>query len=134
MTNYSFWKGDLFVGVMALSGDHVAELVADRCGATMYNNEETKAERKKCAGCGGWNDSERLVEGVCGCCGYAQRIKDFISHMKKQLDKNREDREELYKEDFTLTYRGESVTLIFGATEYDSILHCLENILDENMS
>lgn len=115
-----------------LGSDSVAMDVAKGCGATSFENEITNKAFAKCSACGSWHETSKLNDGVCSWCGYLERLEEFINHCESQLNKNWEDREELYKEDFTITYRGETLILPFGAIEYNNITDCLKEILKEN--
>lgn len=130
--NYSFWHDKKFIGSMTLGSDSVAKDVANGCGATSFENDITETTFEKCSVCHGWHETSKLKDGCCSWCGYLERLKEFINHCESQLDKNWEDREELYKEDFTITYRGETLILPFGAIEYNYITDCLKDILKEN--
>ena len=129
---YNFWNNEKFIGTMVLGSDSVAQDVANGCGASYFDNESTSKEFKKCSVCGTWYETTYLINGVCSGCGYLDRLKEFINHCESILNKNWEDREELYKEDFTIAYRGKTLVLPFGAIEYNNITDCLENILKEN--
>lgn len=130
--NYSFWYDKKFIGSMVLGSDSVAKEVANGCGATHIENEITNTAFKRCSACGEWYETSKLKNGFCSWCGYLERLKEFIEHCESQLDKNWEDREELYKEDFTITYRNKSLILPFGAIEYNFLVDCLKDILKEN--
>lgn len=132
MEKYNFWNNDKFIGTMILGSDSVAQDVANGCGATFIDNESTNKEFKKCSVCGGWHEVKHLINGVCSWCGYLENLKEFIAFCENELDKNWEDREELYKEDFTITYRNKSLILPFGAIEYNYLIDCLKDILKEN--
>lgn len=132
MYRYNFWHDSHFIGTMILGADSTAKEVANGCGATSFNNEITNTAFEKCSVCHVWHEISKLKNGVCSWCGYLERLKEFINHCKSELDKNWEDREELYKEDFTITYRGKTLILPFGAIEYNNLTDCLENILKEN--
>ena len=130
--NYSFWDDKKFIGSMVLCSDSVAKDVANGCGATSFKNDITEETFSKCSACGEWYETSKLKDGFCGWCGYLDELEKFINHCESQLDRNWEDREELYKEDFTITYRGETLVLPFGATEYNFLTECLKDILKEN--
>jgi hypothetical protein len=130
--NYSFWYEKKFIGSMMLANDSVAQEVANGCGANSFKNDITEETFTKCTACHVWHKTTELKEGLCSWCGYLERLKEFINHCESQLDKNWEDREELYKEDFTISYRGKTLILPFGAIEYNNITDCLEQILKEN--
>lgn len=130
--NYSFWCDKKFIGSMVLPNDSIAQEVANGCGATFFENDITNESFSKCTACHVWHKTNELKEGVCSWCGYLERLKEFINHCESQLDKNWEDREELYREDFTITYRGETLILPFGAIEYNNITECLKEILKES--
>lgn len=132
MQHYNFWYDKKFIGSMVLGSDSVAKEVANGCGATSFENEITNKAFKKCSVCGVWLETKYLKNGVCSGCDYLEQLKKFINHCESQLDKNWEDREELYKEDFTITYRGETLVLPFGAIEYNNLTDCLKDILKEN--
>ena len=132
MQHYNFWCDKKFIGSMVLGSDSVAKDVANGCGANSFENEITNTAFAKCSACGEWHETSKLNDGLCGWCGYLERLKEFIAHCESQLDKNWEDREELYKEDFTITYRNQTLTLPFGAIEYNNLVDCLKNILEEN--
>lgn len=132
MQHYNFWHEKKFIGSMVLGSDSVATDVANGCGATSFENEITNKAFAKCSVCGAWHETSKLNDGLCGWCGYLERLKEFINHCESQLDKNWEDREELYKEDFTITYRGKTLVLPFGAIEYNNLVDCLKAILKEN--
>lgn len=130
MQHYNFWNDGKFIGSMALPNDSTAQEIANGCGATSFDNEN--AIFKKCSVCHVWHEISKLKDGVCSWCGYLNRLQGFINHCESQLDKNWEDREELYKEDFTITYRNQTLTLPFGAIEYNYLIDCLKDILKEN--
>ena len=130
--NYTFWCGRTFIGSMVLCNDSVAKDVANCCGADFFENDTTDTAYKKCSACGVWHSTNDLKNGLCSWCGYLERLKEFITFCENELDKNWEDREELYKEDFTITYRNQSLILPFGAIEYNHITDCLKDILKEN--
>ena len=130
--NYSFWHNNKFIGSMVLPNDSVAQEVANGCGATSFENDITEETFTKCTACRVWHKTTELKKGLCSWCGYLDRLKEFISHCESQLDKNWEDREELYKEDFTITYRNKTLILPFGAIEYNYLTDCLKDILKEN--
>ena len=130
MQHYNFWYDGKFIGSMCLGSDCVAQSVANGCGATSFDNETTIF--KKCSVCHEWHEISKLKDGVCGWCGYIERLKDFITFCENELDRNWEDREELYKEDFTITYRNQTLVLPFGAIEYNALIDCLKDILKEN--
>lgn len=132
MYHYNFWHDKKFIGSLCLGSDSVAIDVANGCGATSFENEITNQAFEKCSACGAWLETSKLHDGLCGWCGYLERLKDFINHCETQLDKNWDNREELYKEDFTITYRGKTLVLEFGAIEYNALVDCLKNILEEN--
>ena len=132
MQKYNFWCDRHYIGTMILNADSTAQEVANGCGANYFDNENTSQAFKKCSVCHVWHKENELTHGVCSWCGYLERLKEFINHCESQLDKNWEDREELYKEDFTITYRGETLVLPFGAIEYNSLIDCLKAILEEN--
>ena len=130
--NYTFWCGRTFIGSMVLCNDSVAKDVANGCGADFFENDTTDTAYKKCSACGVWHSTNDLKNGLCSWCGYLERLKEFITFCENELDKNWEDKEELYKEDFTITYRNQSLILPFGAIEYNHITDCLKDILKEN--
>lgn len=130
--NYSFWFDKKFIGSMVLGSDSVAIDVANGCGATFFENDITEETYKKCSACNVWHKTKELENGLCSWCGYLERLKEFIDHCESKLDENWEDREELYKEDFTITYREKTLKLPFGAIEYNNLIDCLKNILKEN--
>ena len=130
MQNYNFYHDGNFIGSLALGSDSVAMDVANGCGATSFDNESTIF--RKCAVCHAWHDIGRMKDGCCGWCHYLEQLQKFINHCESMLDKNWEDRDELYKEDFTITYRDQTLRLPFGAIEYNSIVECLKAILAEN--
>ena len=71
---------------------------------------------------------------------YMKELDSFIDHMEKQLDhahneslkKNYMPFNELYETTFTLTFRGTTLEIPFGAIEYNNLLECLENISKES--
>lgn len=130
--NYSFWNDKKFIGSMVLGSDSVAIDVANGCGANFFENDITETTFERCSVCHVWHKTSELNEGLCSWCGYLERLKEFINHCESQLDKNWEDREELYKEDFTITYRNKTLILPFGAIEYNALIDCLKDILKEN--
>ena len=130
--NYSFWYDKKFIGSMMLPNDSVAQEVANGCGANSFENDITEETFTKCTACHVWHKTTELKEGLCSWCGYLERLKEFINHCESHLNKNWEDREELYKEDFTISYRGKTLILPFGAIEYNNITDCLKDILKEN--
>ena len=132
MQHYNFWYDKKFIGSMVLGSDSVAMDVANGCGATSFENEITNKAFEKCSVCHAWHETNKLKDGCCSWCGYLERLKEFINHCENQLNKNWEDREELYKEDFTITYRKQTLILPFGAIEYNSLVDCLKTILEEN--
>lgn len=132
MHHYNFWYEKKFIGSMVLGGDSVAIEVANGCGATSFENEITNEAFKKCSVCHVWHKISELKDGVCSWCGYLERLEEFINHCESELNKNWEDREELYKEDFTITYRNQTLVLPFGAIEYNALIDCLKDILKEN--
>lgn len=132
MQHYNFWYENKFIGSMALPNNSVAKEVANGCGATSFENENFNETFKKCSVCGEWCDTEYLITGVCSWCGYLEELKEFIAFCESELDKNWENREELYKEEFKITYRGRTLILPFGAIEYNHITDCLKDILEEN--
>lgn len=132
MHHYNFWYEKKFIGSMVLGSDSVAIEVANGCGATSIENEITNEAFEKCSVCHVWHKTSELKDGVCSWCGYLERLEEFINHCESELDKNWEDREELYKEDFTITYRNQTLVLPFGAIEYNALIDCLKDILKEN--
>lgn len=130
--NYTFWHGRNFIGSMALGSDSVAKDIANGCGADFFENETTDTAYKKCSVCHTWHTTDQLKDGLCSWCGYLERLEEFITFCESELDKNWEDREELYKDDFVITYRGQALTLPFGAIEYNALIDCLKDILKEN--
>lgn len=130
--NYSFWYDEKFIGSMALPNDSVAKEVANGCGANSFEDDITNETFKKCSACHVWHKISDLNNGVCSWCGYLERLKEFITFCENELDKNWEDREELYKEDFKITYRNKTLILPFGAIEYNHLIDCLKDILKEN--
>jgi hypothetical protein len=132
MYRYNFWHDKNFIGTMILGADSTAKEVSNGCGANYFDNELTNQAFRKCSVCGLWYEEKHLTNGMCCGCGYLERLEEFINHCENELDKNWEDREELYKEDFTITYRGKTLILPFGAIEYNNITDCLKEILKEN--
>lgn len=130
--NYTFCYDDNFIGSMALPNDSTAQEVANGCGANFFRNGTTNETYKKCSACHVWHKTTDLIDGICSWCGYLENLKEFIAFCNNELDKNWEDREELYKEDFTITYRNKSLILPFGAIEYNALIGCLEDIWKEN--
>lgn len=130
--DYAFYYEEKFIGSMALPNDSVAQEVANGCGATLFRNETENKTFKKCSVCHVWHETTDLVNGVCSWCGYLERLKEFIAFCENELDKNWENREELYKRDFTITYRNQTLVLPFGAIEYNALVDCLKDILKEN--
>lgn len=132
MQHYNFWYENKFIGSMALPNDSVAKEVANGCGANFFENDITNESFTKCTACHVWHKTTELKEGLCSWCGYLERLKEFITFCENELDRNWEDREELYKEDFTITYRNQTLVLPFGAIEYNALVDCLKDILKEN--
>ena len=130
--NYSFWYDKKFIGSMILPNDSTAQDVANGCGANFFENDITNESFTKCTACHVWHKTTELKEGLCSWCGYLERLKEFITFCENELDRNWEDREELYKEDFTITYRNQTLVLPFGAIEYNALVDCLKDILKEN--
>ena len=130
--NYSFWYDGKFIGSMILPNDSTAKEIANGCGANFFENDITNETFTKCTDCHTWYKTSDLNNGLCSWCGYLENLKEFIAFCENELDKNWEDREELYKEDFTITYRNKSLILPFGAIEYNALIDCLKDILKEN--
>lgn len=130
--NYTFWNDKKFIGSMVLGSDSVAKDVANGCGATSFENDITETNFEKCSICHTWHETSKLKNSVCSWCGYLERLNEFITFCENELDRNWEDREELYKEDFTITYRNKTLILPFGAIEYNALIDCLKGILKEN--
>lgn len=130
--NYTFGCDDKFIGSMVLGSDWIAKEVANGCGANHFRNETENKTFKKCSVCREWCETSELKDGVCGFCGYLERLKEFITYCESELDKNYEDKTELYKEDFILSFKDQTLKLPFGAIEYNALVDCLKDILKEN--
>ena len=128
---YNFWGNGCYNGSLFLENDESAEKVAEMSLAIEFENTHTKQVYKKCTGCGGWYKAEILTNGLCCGCSYLEQLKEFINHCQSELATH-EDLTELYEEYFVITFRGKTLKMPFGATEYNFLTDCLEDILKEN--
>lgn len=70
---------------------------------------------------------------------YKEEIENFQNHMESTLEDawNEEDNgnsepiEQLHKESIKITFKGQTLNLAFGATEYETLLECLDRIKEE---
>ena len=129
--NYTFYNDKKFIGTMVLCGDNVAKDVANGCGATDFENDTTKEHFYKCSVCGKWFKAEDLSAGLCSWCGYLNNLEQFINYCENELNIHWEDKEPLYKEDFTIAFKGTVLKMPFGAIEYNALIDCLKGILKE---
>ncbi len=132
---YTFWNENEhdFIGALFLESDEIAKDIADKSGAKEIVNEHTKTEYKKCTACGTWEKKNNLINGLCSWCDYLQKIQEFIDFLDGELAQADESgkREELYNEKITLSFKDMSLSLTFGAIEYNNIFYCLEEMIKE---
>lgn len=70
---------------------------------------------------------------------YCKDVVLFKYYMQKQLENaweeqeqgNNEPIEKLRSEPITITFGGKTLELAFGSTEFESVIECLENIIEE---
>ncbi len=70
---------------------------------------------------------------------YCKDVVMFKYHMQKQLEKAwdlleqgyEEPIEKLRQEPITITFGGKTLELAFGSTEFESVIECLEKIIEE---
>ncbi len=132
---YTFWNESNhdFLGALFLETDQMAKEIAEKCRANKFVNEHTKTEYKKCSVCGWWENKDNLTNGLCFNCNYKKQIEVFNEFLIAELSQadTTEKMEELYEERFIISFKGKTLTLEFGAAEYNSITNCLEEIISE---
>lgn len=70
---------------------------------------------------------------------YKEEIENFQNHMESTLEDawneedngNNEPIAKLHNESITITFKGQTLELAFGATEYETLLECLDRIKEE---
>ena len=70
---------------------------------------------------------------------YREEIENFQNHLESTLEEaweeedngNSEPIQKLHNEPITITFKGQTLELAFGSTEYESLLECLDRIKEE---
>lgn len=70
---------------------------------------------------------------------YKEEIENFQTHMESALEEaweeedngNSEPIEQLHKESIKISFKGQTLALAFGSTEYERLLECLDQIKEE---
>ena len=70
---------------------------------------------------------------------YKEEIENFQTHMESALEEaweeedngNSEPLQKLHNESIKITFKGQTLELAFGSTEYETLLECLDRIKEE---
>ena len=70
---------------------------------------------------------------------YRDEIENFQNYMESTLEEAWEEEDngnseqilKLHNESITISFKGQTLELAFGATEYESLLECLDRIKEE---
>ena len=128
---YFFRKNGSFVGEMVLEDNQKAFELGSLLGANYIKCFEDSSAFGKCSICGTWHPIDLLEVDVCTWCNYIKSIESWLSFYEDELEKHLDGDIDNYGEQFTITFKGRTLVLEFGASEDSYFVQGIRELLKE---
>lgn len=128
---YFFRKNGYYIGEMVLDDTKEAFDLGSLLGANCIKSFEDEKAFGKCIVCGEWHPTDLLEVDVCPWCNYIKSIEGWLSFYEDELSKHLDGDINNFDEQFTISFKGRTLALNFGANEDSYFIQGIRELLEE---